>query len=219
MNRSNDESDAGAPLPDFSASRAIQLQTIAPALGIQAAKPDYLDYDPKGRGIFTTMCANAGVAYLIGTSAGGVYGFRQGLAATPSSRLRVQVNSILNHCGRYGSRAGNAMGIYAIFYSLFEGMADKVSALSINLQNSDVSCFPWSPFWFPWNLIDLARTVSRSKVVWYRARGFWLTPLHAKNRKDVNHSFLPSRSHSGSLELIPCVSLSYFPSSRLFSII
>ena len=122
---SQDNDDTGAPLPDFRAHN-IQLQTVMPSL---SAAPDYLDYDPKGRGIVVTMFANTGMSYLLGTSAGGVYGFQQGLKATPNTRFRVQLNSVLNHCGRYGSRAGNAMGVFAVLYSLFEGVADQVSTV------------------------------------------------------------------------------------------
>jgi len=125
---SNDEQDSGAPLPDFRVSN-IQLQTVAPALGVTGGqnRPDYLEYDTSGRGIMVTMFANAGMSYLMGISGGGLYGFRQGLAATPSTRFRVQLNSVLNHCGRYGSRAGNTMGVFAVLYSLYEGLADSVS--------------------------------------------------------------------------------------------
>jgi import inner membrane translocase subunit TIM23 len=121
--------DAGAPLPDFRAS-GIQLQTVAPALGVSVpdSKPDYLEYDPRGRGVVVTMFANAGMAYLLGIGGGGLYGFREGLAATPSTRFRVQLNSVLNHCGRYGSRAGNTLGVFAVMYSLYEGLADHVSS-------------------------------------------------------------------------------------------
>jgi hypothetical protein len=131
--KSNDDHDAGAPLPDFRAS-SIQLQTIAPALGVtggalQHQKPDYLEYDAGGRGIIVTMFANAGMAYLMGIGGGGLYGFRQGLAATPSNRFRVQLNSVLNHTGRYGSRAGNTLGVFAVLYSLYEGLADHVRLL------------------------------------------------------------------------------------------
>lgn len=120
--------DVGAPLPDFRAA-SIQLQTIAPALGVtgQYNKPDYLEYDAGGRGIVVTMFANTGLAYLLGIGGGGIYGFRQGRAATPSNRFRVQLNSILNHTGRYGSRAGNTFGVVAVLYSLYEGLADRVS--------------------------------------------------------------------------------------------
>jgi hypothetical protein len=129
-NNSSDENDAGSPMPNFNTSN-ISLQTIAPALGVSGGKssPDYLDYDPKGRGIVVTMFANTGMSYLIGTGVGGIYGFRQGLAATPSNRFRVQLNSVLNHSGRYGSRAGNTLGVFAILYSLYEGLADNVSML------------------------------------------------------------------------------------------
>jgi Tim17/Tim22/Tim23/Pmp24 family len=139
--KSNDDHDAGAPLPDFRAS-SIQLQTIAPALGVtggalQHQKPDYLEYDAGGRGIIVTMFANAGMAYLMGIGGGGLYGFRQGLAATPSNRFRVQLNSVLNHTGRYGSRAGNTLGVFAVLYSLYEGLADHVRLRL--LQNDDCS--------------------------------------------------------------------------------
>lgn len=121
------EGDAGAPLPDFSNASNIQLQTIAPTLGVPRgqhhAQPDYLDYDQK-RSIATIMFANCGAAYMIGTAGGGLYGFRQGLISTPSTRFKIKLNSVLNHCGRYGSRVGNSFGTFAIMYSLYEGFAD-----------------------------------------------------------------------------------------------
>jgi import inner membrane translocase subunit TIM23 len=124
------EGDAGAPLPDFAGARNISLDTVAPALGVksQRAQPDYLDYDQKGRGIVTTMFANAGLSYVIGIAAGGIFGLQKGIASTPSSKLKVQVNSVLNHCGRYGSKAGNSFAVVAVLYSVYEGLGDNVSA-------------------------------------------------------------------------------------------
>jgi Tim17/Tim22/Tim23/Pmp24 family len=119
------EEQPNRPLPDFRASN-IQLQTVAPALGVYS-KPDYLEYNPGGRGVVGTMFSNAGLSYLMGTVAGGAYGVRQGLSATPSNRFRVQLNSVLNHGGRYGSRAGNTLGVFSVLYSLYEGLADHVS--------------------------------------------------------------------------------------------
>jgi len=119
------EGDAGPPLPDFTAN--VNLSTISPALGIprpQNQQPDYLDYDQKGRGVVVTMFANTGASYLIGTVGGGVYGLKEGLMSTPSSRFRVKLNSVLNHCGKYGSRTGNVFGAVSILYSLYEGGAD-----------------------------------------------------------------------------------------------
>jgi len=124
--RKDFEGDAGAPLPDFNVG-AIDVSTVAPAYGIgrsQQQQPDYLDYDQKGRGVVVTMFANTGMSYLLGIGVGGLVGFREGLVHTPSSRFRVKLNSILNHCGRHGSMYGNTAGVVAIMYSLFEGAAD-----------------------------------------------------------------------------------------------
>jgi len=121
------------PIPNFNASN-IQLSTVAPAFGIpssslpsssQHAQPDYLDYDQKGRGIVSTMFTNSGISYMLGVTAGGLYGLKEGLAKTPSSRWKVKLNSVLNHCGRYGSSAGNMLGATAILYILYEGLADS----------------------------------------------------------------------------------------------
>lgn len=124
-NRREFEGDAGAPLPDFSAPN-IDIRTVAPALGVSVNRqPDYLDYDQKGRGVVVSMFANSGVAYMLGTFGGGLYGLREGVRHSPSSRFRVKLNSILNHCGRYGSRWGNSLGVVAILYSIYEGAADQ----------------------------------------------------------------------------------------------
>jgi hypothetical protein len=137
MNSKSDNDDAGAPMPDFRASN-IQLQTIAPALGVPSSsasirhtthhRPDYLEYDinPHGRGLVVTMFANTGLSYMIGIGAGGLYGVRHGFRVTPSQRFRVQLNSILNHTGRYGSRVGNAFGTVALLYSIYEWGFDRV---------------------------------------------------------------------------------------------
>eukprot|EP00579_Thalassiosira_antarctica_P004693 CAMPEP_0201877354 /NCGR_PEP_ID=MMETSP0902-20130614/8787_1 /ASSEMBLY_ACC=CAM_ASM_000551 /TAXON_ID=420261 /ORGANISM="Thalassiosira antarctica, Strain CCMP982" /LENGTH=210 /DNA_ID=CAMNT_0048404787 /DNA_START=64 /DNA_END=693 /DNA_ORIENTATION=- len=128
----DNDSSTNTPLPDFNAS-SIQLSTIAPAFGIASSslpsvttsQPDYLDYDQKGRGIVSTMFTNSGISYMLGVSLGGLYGLREGLAKTPSSRWKVKLNSVLNHCGRHGSSAGNMLGATAILYSLYEGVADN----------------------------------------------------------------------------------------------
>lgn len=128
-----DGSSTNTPLPDFNASN-IQLSTVAPAFGIPSsslpsastkAQPDYLDYDQKGRGIVSTMFTNSGISYMLGVTLGGLYGLREGLARTPSSRWKVKLNSVLNHCGRHGSGVGNMLGATAILYSLYEGAADN----------------------------------------------------------------------------------------------
>lgn len=118
-----------SPIPSFDAS-GISLSTISPALGVPSspstsAQPDYLDYDTKGRGIMTTMFANTGLSYMLGTVGGGLYGLSEGLKNTPSHRFRVKLNSVLNHCSRHGSRVGNTVGVLSIFYTFYEDMADR----------------------------------------------------------------------------------------------
>jgi len=121
------EGDAGAPLPDFSGARNISLTTVAPALGVQGqAQPDYLDFDQKGRGTVVTMFANAGSCYLMGIFGGGLYGFQKGIASTQSTKFKVQVNAVLNNAGRYGSKYGNTLGVFAVLYSLYEGIGDNL---------------------------------------------------------------------------------------------
>ena len=132
----DDDTNSTTPIPDFNASN-IQLSTVAPAFGIPSSslpttsshhnQPDYLDYDQKGRGIMSTTFTNSGISYMLGVTLGGLYGLREGLAKTPSSRWKVKLNSVLNHCGRHGSGVGNMMGATAILYSLYEGLADSVS--------------------------------------------------------------------------------------------
>jgi len=123
------EGDAGAPLPDFSGARNISLTTVAPALGVGSQggqQPDYLDFDQKGRGVVVTMFANAGMCYLLGIGGGGLYGLQRGIVATPSTKFKVKLNSILNHSGRFGSRVGNTLGVFAVLYSVYEGLGDAL---------------------------------------------------------------------------------------------
>ena len=129
-----DNVGAGAPIPDFSGASGIKLTTVAPSLGISSTQhgqqqPDYLEYDTNGRGLVVTMFANTGLSYLIGIGSGGMYGLQHGLRTTPSSKFRVQLNSVLNSTGRYGSKTGNTFGVIAVLYSLYEGLADQVRSV------------------------------------------------------------------------------------------
>mmetsp|Transcript_12504 Transcript_12504/g.28864 ORF Transcript_12504/g.28864 Transcript_12504/m.28864 type:complete len:196 (+) Transcript_12504:346-933(+) len=129
MSNKEFEGDAGAPLPDFSGARNISLTTVAPALGVRQqgqSQPDYLDFDQKGRGVVVTMFANSGMCYLLGIGGGGLYGLQRGITSTPSTKFKVKVNSVLNNAGRYGSRAGNRLGVFAVMYSMYEGLGDNL---------------------------------------------------------------------------------------------
>jgi import inner membrane translocase subunit TIM23 len=86
---------------------------------------DYLEYDAKGRSWGERMFFNTGVAYMGGIALGGFYGVFQGLKNSPSNKMKIRMNSVLNQTGNYGSRFGNAMGSVALMYSSFESCADQ----------------------------------------------------------------------------------------------
>ena len=133
------EDDAGAhkPIPSFDASN-IKLSTIGigNSNNYDLDTPDYLvlDGETSGRGLMSTMFANAGLSYLIGTAGGGMYGLSEGLKNTPSHRFRVKLNSVLNHCSRHGSRVGNMLGVWSVMYSFYEHFADQVSEKCLDAE-------------------------------------------------------------------------------------
>jgi import inner membrane translocase subunit TIM23 len=57
---------------------------------------------------------------------GGGFGLIQGYRNSPSTKFRIRLNSVLNGSGRGGSKAGNALGVLAIFYSTAEWTFDKL---------------------------------------------------------------------------------------------
>ena len=65
------------------------------------------------------------MSYLGGIGFGGMYGLLHGLRHSPSRRFKVRMNSVLNGAGKYGSRAGNGLGIIAMLYTSFECLADR----------------------------------------------------------------------------------------------
>jgi inner membrane translocase subunit Tim23 len=112
-------------LPMFGAG--VDVGTAAPLFGSMTSSGDdidYLEYDKKGRGVSERMFYNAGISYTVGTFAGGAYGFVEGWRSSPSRRMKIRVNSVLNGMGKRGGRWGNAIGTVALLYSGFEAFAD-----------------------------------------------------------------------------------------------
>jgi len=114
-------------------SGGIDIGTIAPVFGVDApASPygnqeaDYLDYNIKGRSYGERLMFNTGSAYLGGIVGGGIYGFFEGLRTSPSPKFKIRLNTVLNACGKRGSRAGNALGSLAMIYSSFEALEDQL---------------------------------------------------------------------------------------------
>lgn len=88
--------------------------------------PDCLAYNMKGRSLSEKVEYNAGSSYLLGIDAGGAYGFVEGLRNAPSSKFKIYFNSVLNACGKRGSKLGNALGELALIYYFSEGFSDWI---------------------------------------------------------------------------------------------
>jgi len=108
----------------------LDLGAVAPVFGVSTgasldSDADYLDYDIKGRSFYQRTAYNTAICYGAGILGGGAFGIVKGVRNSPSTLLKIRLNSVLNTCGKTGSRAGNALGVLAIFYSSFEELADQ----------------------------------------------------------------------------------------------
>ena len=77
-----------------------------------------------GRDVFGRMAYSVGFSWGGGIIAGGSYGLVQGYMNSPSTKFRIRLNSVLNASGRGGSKAGNALGVLAIYYGASEWLLD-----------------------------------------------------------------------------------------------
>lgn len=48
------------------------------------------------------------------------------MRASPNSRSRIVLNSVLNGAGKYGAKAGNAVGILALLFTVLERQLEEV---------------------------------------------------------------------------------------------
>ena len=53
---------------------------------------------------------------LLGLGLGGTYGVAEGLKNAPKKKFKIRLNSVLNACGRRGSRVGNAVGVLGVYF-------------------------------------------------------------------------------------------------------
>ena len=100
---------------------------LGPMFGVpspQVNGPEYLEYNIAGRTWTERTFYNTGTMYLLGIVAGGSFGFVEGFRTAPSTKFNIRLNSVLNKCGRRGSRLGNALGSVAFLYSLVEGVGE-----------------------------------------------------------------------------------------------
>ncbi|CAM9269767.1 unnamed protein product [Choristocarpus tenellus] len=62
----------------------------------------------------------------MGIGNGGVLGFIEGYQGAANRKPRVLVNSIMNACGKRGSRLGNALGVLGMMCTSFEAVFDHM---------------------------------------------------------------------------------------------
>ena len=115
-------SGAFNPYGDLSGIRAGD---VASMFG-QNSGVDYLEgYNKDGRDVFQRMIYNMGHSYLGGIALGGAYGAFEGLRNSPSTKMKIRLNSFLNAAGKRGSRAGNAFAVIALIFSLAESAIEN----------------------------------------------------------------------------------------------
>ena len=122
-NSSNNQSLSS--LPD---TGSMDLGAIAPIFGIAGAgstSADYLDINIHGKSFSQQLFYNSGTFYLGGIFTGGIYGVFAGMRDSPSSKMKIKLNSILNASGQQGSKMGNSLGVLAMMYTGVEHVAEN----------------------------------------------------------------------------------------------
>ncbi|KAG0314067.1 Mitochondrial import inner membrane translocase subunit tim23 [Dissophora globulifera] len=66
-----------------------------------------------------------GLTYITGLSAGGAYGFYEGLRSSPSPAFKIRLNTVLNSMTRRGPFIGNSAGVLALMYNGISGGITK----------------------------------------------------------------------------------------------
>jgi hypothetical protein len=97
-------------------SGAMYGQAAAAAGGAAGAK--YLP-KRKSRSLWENAMHTTGTLYLTAGSAGMAVGMVTGVRSAKNFRPRILLNSVLNSCGRTGSRLGNSAAAIGMFYTGF----------------------------------------------------------------------------------------------------
>lgn len=84
------------------------------------------EYVPNGPSWGARICYGTGSTYLVGLTAGGLWGLADGLR-NPQGRgsRRLRINCILNACTARGPFLGNSLGIVALLYNGLNGALIK----------------------------------------------------------------------------------------------
>ena len=119
-------SSASSPSPLQSLLSSIKLGPSIPTVSPSSRNElEYLfedEYVPNGPSWGARICYGTGSTYLVGLSAGGLWGLIDGLR-NPQGRAsrRLRINCILNACTARGPFLGNSLGIVALLYNGLHG--------------------------------------------------------------------------------------------------
>jgi len=92
------------------------------------------------RSLWGQCSYNIGYSYAGGLFLGGLMGFQHGLRSSPNSQPRIILNSVLNGCGKYGAKFGNAAGVLALVFTVVERQLEDVEVDTLpGVINSYVS--------------------------------------------------------------------------------
>lgn len=96
--------------------RALDPSAALDLAAVRApTEKQFLSYER--RGLWGQCAYNIGYSYFSGILVGGTFGFLRGFHASPNMHPRVVLNSVLNGSGKFGARAGNAMGVLSLIYT------------------------------------------------------------------------------------------------------
>jgi hypothetical protein len=92
------------------------------------------------RSLWGQCSYNIGYSYAGGLFLGGLLGFQHGLRTSPNAQPRIILNSVLNGCGKYGAKFGNAAGVLALVFTVVERQLEDVEVDTLpGVINSYVS--------------------------------------------------------------------------------
>jgi hypothetical protein len=117
-------------MPDFSQVDPSILGISLPPLPTAPRDPSNLypeEWSNKTWG--QQMIYHTGVAYLVGTTVGGVWGLFQGVSKAKkfSSNRTLVMNSIINAVSKRSSMTGNSMGVLVMMFSCYKSLISYYS--------------------------------------------------------------------------------------------
>lgn len=109
-------------LPDvgnFDAGKFAPLYGLPNPNSSRNSEPDYIPYNKRGRDFYGRLAYNTGVLWLGGYVAGGSYGFVTGWKNAANPNMKIRFNSVMNAFSKYGTSAGNGLGIIGKFSTAY----------------------------------------------------------------------------------------------------